>query len=227
MARSALAVVIPCHNEASTLGAVVRVACRHADVIVVDDRSTDDSRQVASDNGAQVIASAAPGYDGALETGLRRAWADGYGFVVTMDADGEHDPALVAQFRLAWEGGADLVCGFRPRPQRLAEYIVGALGSGLFQIRDLLCGMKGYSRPVLERYFDSKLPLSINMTPAVLWRRAGGGCVQIAVTGEARTGAPRFARAIRANWMILRAFQSTLFHTGAEPPVRDLQKAGR
>jgi glycosyltransferase involved in cell wall biosynthesis len=213
MARSQLAVVIPCHNEAATLGEVVRVACRFADVIVVDDRSTDGSKAVARANGARVIAAAASGYDGALETGLACAFDGGYDFVVTMDADGEHDPALVEPFRLALQGGAHLVCGVRPRPQRAAEHVVGMAGQAMFQVRDLLCGMKGYARPVLELYFDSGLGLSINMTPAVLWRRAGGSHVQIAVTGERRADAPRFGRALKANWAILRAFKTTLTHT--------------
>ena len=91
MDRSDLAVVIPCHNEAATIGEVVREARRHADVIVVDDRSTDGSGQAARAGGARVVDSASRGYDGALDTGLRQAWTDGYRFVVTMDADGEHD----------------------------------------------------------------------------------------------------------------------------------------
>jgi glycosyltransferase involved in cell wall biosynthesis len=213
MVRRPLAVVIPCHNEAATLGEVVAGACRFADVFVVDDRSTDASRDVATANGAEVIASAKPGYDGAIETGLARAFADGYAFVVTLDADGEHDPACVGAFDHAFQGGAELVCGVRVKPQRAAEHVVAAVSRRLFQIDDLLCGMKGYSRPVLQRYFDSGLGLAINMTPAVLWRRAGGAHGQVAVTGRIRADAPRFGRAMKANWRILSAFQAMLVQT--------------
>jgi glycosyltransferase involved in cell wall biosynthesis len=213
MVRRRLAVVIPCHNEAATLGPVVAGACRFADVLVVDDRSTDASREVARANGATVVASAKPGYDGAIETGLACAFDEGYAFVVTLDADGEHDPACVEAFDLAFNGGADLVCGVRAKPQRAAEYVVAAVGRRLFQIDDLLCGMKGYSHPVLQRYFDSGLSLAINMAPAVLWRRDGGAHAQVAVTGRVRTDAPRFGRALRANWRILRAFQALLVQT--------------
>jgi len=215
MVRRPLAVVIPCHNEAATLGDVVAGACRFADVFVIDDRSTDGSRDVAIANGAQVVASARPGYDGALETGLARAFAEGYAFVVTLDADGEHDPACIEAFNLAFEGGADLVCGVRAKPQRAAEHVVAAIGRRLFQIDDLLCGMKGYSRPVLQRYLDSGLDLAINMTPAVLWRRAGGAHAQVQITGRIRADAPRFGRALRANWKILRAFQAMLVQTAS------------
>jgi glycosyltransferase involved in cell wall biosynthesis len=213
MVRRTIAVVIPCRNEAATLGAVVAGACRFGDVFVIDDRSTDASREVAIAHGASVMASAKPGYEGAIETGLARAFADGYAFVVTLDADGEHDPACIEAFDLAFQRGAELVCGVRARPQRAAEYLVAAVGRRLFQIDDLLCGMKGYARPVVQTYFDSGLGLAINMTPAVLWRRAGGAHAQVAVTGRTRADAPRFGRALRANWAILRAFQSTLAHT--------------
>lgn len=210
MARSSLAVVIPCHNEATTLGEVVRIAARQADVLVVDDRSTDDSCDVARTNGAKVLQAAAPGYDGALETGLRAALADGYLHAITLDADGEHDPALVATFRAALERGAPLVCGVRQEPQRFAEHIVGHVGQACFGVRDLLCGMKGYSRPVLQRHFDSGLPLLINMSPTVAWQRAGGRFEQITVTGTPRRDTPRFGRRLQANLAILRDFARVL-----------------
>lgn len=215
MDRPSLAVVIPCHNEAATLEAVLRRAAGHGALLVVDDRSSDGSAAIAQACGAQVLASSRPGYDGALETGLRRAFEDGYRFVVTMDADGEHDPEVLADFDRAFRNGADLVCGYRRRPQRAAEYLVAGVANARFQVRDLLCGMKGYSRPVLERFFASGLPLSINMTPTILWRRLGGAHAQVKVTGTLRTDAPRFGRALRANWAILREFNLAMAATHA------------
>lgn len=188
------------------MGDLVRAAAVDADVLVVDDRSTDSSREIAAANGARVLQAACPGYDGALDTGLRKAFADGYVWVVTMDGDGEHDPALVARFREILQQGSPLVCGVRRRPQRVAEYIVAALGRMLFGTKDLLCGMKGYSRPVLERHFDSGAALAINMAPVIGWRRAGGAFVEVAVTGTPRKDRPRFARALDANRTILMAF---------------------
>ena len=213
MDRPPLAVVIPCHNEAATLEPVLRGAGRHGDLLVVDDRSTDGSAEIARACGARVLTPGRPGYDGALETGLRLAFDEGYPFVATMDADGEHDPATLAAFATAFAAGADLVCGVRARPQRAAEYLVAAVGQARFGIGDPLCGMKGYSRPLLERYFASGLPLSVNMAPAILWRRLGGGHAQVEVTGTPRTDAPRFGRALRANWTILKAFNAVLAST--------------
>lgn len=209
MVRSELAIVIPCHNEADTLGAVVKEAVRHGRVFVVDDRSTDGSAKIAADAGATVLAAQGRGYDAALTTGLRHVHAQGFKFAVTIDADGEHDPKLIKTFRARMTTNP-LVLGVRPKKQRIAEAVVGFAALSQFGVADILCGMKGYTRPVLETWIASGAPLNINMTPAVLWRAKGGGFDEIPVTGTPRPGRPRFGRAIGANWAILRAYARAL-----------------
>jgi GT2 family glycosyltransferase len=86
-------IVIPVHNEAGTIGDVVRGAARHGDVLVVDDGSTDGSSEVASSAGADVIRLTRRGGKGAaLRRGLTEALARDAQRVVTMDGDGQHDP---------------------------------------------------------------------------------------------------------------------------------------
>ena len=206
MDRSRPLVVIPCHNEAVTLGPVVATASRWADVLVVDDRSTDHSADVARAAGADVVPSDHPGYDGALTTGLAFAWAQGREAVVTLDADGEHDPDLVPAFTGALAAGAELVCGRRVRRNRLSEHILGLAGEGLMGVADPLCGMKGYSGALLARWFASGLALRVNMAPMMLSRMAGQPFAQVTVTGTPRHDAPRFGRALHANLALLRSF---------------------
>ena len=128
MDRSRLAAVIPCHNEAATLGPVVSRALAFATVLVVDDRSTDGSAELARSLGAEALPSTRPGYDGALDTGLRSALMRGFDYVVTLDADGEHDPGKLAGFIALFEAGETLVCGVRPTPQRAAEHLAAWAG---------------------------------------------------------------------------------------------------
>lgn len=210
MDRSRLAAVIPCHNEAATLGPVVSRALAYATVLVVDDRSTDGSADLARSLGAEALPSSRPGYDGALDTGLRAALERGFAYVVTLDADGEHDPGKLADFIALFERGEALVCGVRPAPQRAAEHVAAWAGRALLGIHDPLCGMKGYARPVLEGYASSGAPLLVNMAPAVLWRRAGGAVANLPIDGERRVGRPRFGRVLKANWTILQAFAAAL-----------------
>ena len=206
MDRSRPLAVIPCHNEAATLGAVVAGAARFADVLVVDDRSTDDSAAVARAAGAEVIPSLSPGYDGALTTGLTAAAAADRSAVITLDADGEHDPALIPAFAEALAAGADLVCGRRLRKNRAAEHGLGLVARALFGVEDPLCGMKGYSGALVARWRDSGLPLRVNLAPMMLSRLQGRPFAQIPVTGEPRSDAPRFGRALRANLALVDAF---------------------
>jgi GT2 family glycosyltransferase len=86
-------IVIPVHNEAGSIGDVVRGAARHGDVLVVDDGSTDGSSEVAASAGADVIRFTRRGGKGAaLRRGLTEALARDAQRVVTMDGDGQHDP---------------------------------------------------------------------------------------------------------------------------------------
>jgi hypothetical protein len=104
-------VVIPARDEAASIGDVVTQALAHGgiDVLVIDDGSSDDTAAIARRSGAAVIrAPLRQGAWGATQTGIRHAVRHGYAGVVTMDADGQHEPAHLP--RLFEAGvGADVV----------------------------------------------------------------------------------------------------------------------
>src|SRR5262245_38191027 len=86
-------VVIPVHNEASTIAAVVVAARTYLPVIVVDDASDDGSGQLAAASGATVLTlSRQRGKGAALRRGFAEALRQGADAVVTLDGDGQHDP---------------------------------------------------------------------------------------------------------------------------------------
>jgi len=108
--------VIPAHDEAPRISAVVAAASEHVPVIVVDDGSTDATAERAREAGADVIEQRPnQGKGTALRTGFRRAIADGADAILTLDADGQHDPAEIPRFLAAWAGPPqpDLVVGRR------------------------------------------------------------------------------------------------------------------
>jgi glycosyltransferase involved in cell wall biosynthesis len=110
--------LIPGYEEAPRIGAVVEAARRHLPVLVVDDGSSDDTAANAEAAGAVVIRQRPnQGKGAALRAGFRRALDEGWDAVVTLDADGQHDPDEVPRFVAAF--GAPGASG--PRP----ELIIG------------------------------------------------------------------------------------------------------
>ena len=86
-------IVIPVLDEAATIGDVVAGARRHAEVIVVDDGSRDDSASLAGAAGAAVVRhSRRAGKGAALASGIAAARERGADVVVTLDGDGQHAP---------------------------------------------------------------------------------------------------------------------------------------
>jgi glycosyltransferase involved in cell wall biosynthesis len=112
----ALAVLLAHDEEACIARTVreVRQALPGADVLVVDDGSADGTAREARAAGALVARHPINlGVSAAEATGLTYADRHGYGAVVRMDGDGQHDPAFAAALLAAVEEGADLVVGTR------------------------------------------------------------------------------------------------------------------
>jgi glycosyltransferase involved in cell wall biosynthesis len=110
-------VLIPAHDEAPRITAVVAGAVRHRPVLVVDDGSSDVTAEVARAAGATVLQQRPnQGKGAALRAGFRYALDAGVEAVVTLDGDGQHDPAEIPKFLgpdADEPGGAELVIGER------------------------------------------------------------------------------------------------------------------
>jgi len=139
--------VIPAHDEAPRIAAVVTGTAAYLPVLVVDDGSSDGTAQVAREAGAEVQERRPnAGKGAALRAGFRHALEAGYDGALTLDGDGQHDPADIPAFLAAFAGAApgaggeparagaleppDLVVGRRdfahmPPTRRLANSIGG------------------------------------------------------------------------------------------------------
>ena len=142
-------IVIPARDEAVTIGSVIGAirAQGFPDIVVVDDDSRDDTAAIASAAGARVLRAPLPqGAWGAMQTGIRYAVRNGYPCVVTMDADGQHEPAYLEQLLKAGET-ADVVIGAYPargsRLRRLAWAYFKFLTD--FNFEDLTSGFRYYN----------------------------------------------------------------------------------
>jgi glycosyltransferase involved in cell wall biosynthesis len=100
--------VIPAHDEAPRVGPVVRGALQALPVVVVDDGSDDETADVARRAGATVLVQRPnQGKGAALRAGFRYALELGAEAVVTLDADGQHDPAEIPSLLAARLAGGD------------------------------------------------------------------------------------------------------------------------
>ncbi len=154
-----IAVVIPIFNEACAIGSVLEETRKHGDyiLIVVDDGSSDDSFVHASAHGALALRHKLNrGKGAAVKTGIMAANLLEADVIVTMDGDGQHDPAdIMALVIPIIEGKVDVVLGSRlmnrekmPWPKVVANYIgniITWLLYGLF-VSDSQSGFRAYSK---------------------------------------------------------------------------------
>jgi glycosyltransferase involved in cell wall biosynthesis len=95
--------LVPGYEEGPRIGRVVASASRHLPVLVVDDGSTDDTASAAEAAGARVIRQVPnAGKGAALRAGFRLALDEGWDAVLTLDADGQHDPDEMPRFIAAF-----------------------------------------------------------------------------------------------------------------------------
>src|SRR5512136_429823 len=96
---TAIVAVIPARNEARTIGPLVAAVRAKLPVVVIDDGSTDETAALARKSGADVVSHSTNLRKGAaLKTGFSWALSKGFDAVITMDADGQHDPADLDKF---------------------------------------------------------------------------------------------------------------------------------
>jgi glycosyltransferase involved in cell wall biosynthesis len=161
--RDATWVVIACFNEQGAVGGVVSELRQHGlNVVVVDDGSKDESSARAAEAGAHTLKHLVNrGQGAALQTGIAFALRKGARFVVTFDADGQHDPNdLPAMLLPIAAGEVDICLGSRflgeahnmPATRRImlkGAVIFTRITSGL-RLTDAHNGLRAFSRQAAE-----------------------------------------------------------------------------
>lgn len=145
--HATVSAVIPAYNEEETVEAVVKGTLGYVDeVIVVDDGSTDDTARIAEEAGARVLRQRNAGVLKATERGLREATGD---VIVTLDADGQHDPSEIPMLvEPILRGEADLVMGVRPELPYLSERVLTWLTSMRVPVGDASTGFRAVTRGI-------------------------------------------------------------------------------
>ncbi|MGD0949783.1 MAG: glycosyltransferase family 2 protein [Candidatus Binatia bacterium] len=166
--RYEVSVILPCLNEAETVGACVTKAVTtlrrlglHGEVVVVDNGSTDGSPEIAEGCGARVVHEARRGYGSALMRGADEARAP---FIIMADADDSYDLTDLERFIAPLRAGADMVMGSRRRGRIepgampwLHRWIGNPLLSGILNflfhasVSDAHCGMRAFTKDAYRR----------------------------------------------------------------------------
>jgi glycosyltransferase involved in cell wall biosynthesis len=157
--------LIPAFNEQYHLGQVLTGARRYLPALVVDDGSTDQTGSVAETGGAILVRQTPnQGKGAALRTGFRYALEHGFQAVVTLDADGQHDPHEIPAFLDYYlQYHTDLIIGARDfskiPPIRRVANTLGRLSFSWALGQSILDNQSGYrllSRRMLQAVLSSQ-----------------------------------------------------------------------
>jgi glycosyltransferase involved in cell wall biosynthesis len=207
-------IVIPARNEEKTIRTVVqgiKSIQPRDEVVVVDDASTDATASTALAAGATVLSLVLRlGAWGAIQTGIRYALDKGCQTVITMDADGQHEPAYVnALLQPILTGQADVVIGACPdrvsRARRCAWSYFRLL-TGL-KLEDITSGFRAYNLTAIKILASAEASLIDYQDVGVLLilRRQGLRTVEVQVPmGVRTTGVSRVFSSwwVVANYML-------------------------
>src|SRR5262245_48454002 len=217
-----VSVVIPCLNEANSLGLCIEKARKsfadaglRGEVVVADNGSTDGSIEIAQTAGARVIPVAQRGYGSALKAGIRAARG---AFIVMGDADDSYDFSEVPRFVEQWRKGSEVVMGNRfageikPGAMPWHHKYLGNPGltmvlNVLFRsgIHDSHCGMRGFTRDVFERMDLRSSGMEFASEFVIKAAQIGAKTSEIPITlWKDKRGRPPHLRSFRDGWRHLR-----------------------
>ena len=169
MAEPELSILMPCLNEARTLGACISKAQNFlkkngvsGEVIVADNGSTDGSIEIAAELNARVVNVPVRGYGAALAAGIEAAKGK---YVIMGDSDESYDFSALTPFIDKLRQGYDLVMGNRfsggiapgampPMHRYFGNPLLTALGRLFFSCKesgDFYCGLRGFRKDAVQR----------------------------------------------------------------------------
>lgn len=187
--------VIPCLNEENFIADIVSKSLPHVDrVLVIDDGSTDATSSMARKAGAEIISHATRrGAGAATRSGFEEAIKLGADIVVTLDGDGQHNPAEIPLLLLPLlQGQADLVIGSRfiehktniPYYRKFGVDIITwmyNLGSKV-RVTDAQSGFRAHSRKLLESVAITHDDFSFSVEVLVKARKKGFRIAEVPVS---------------------------------------------
>lgn len=157
-----IAAVMPAYNEAKTITWAVTETKKYSDkVIVVDDCSSDNTAALAKQAGAVVIRHGANlGLGASLRTGFAKALEINADAIITIDADGQHDPHDIPKFLEKINKGCGFVLGERnlskyPFVKKFGNFFLNSATNFISgtSLKDTESGFRAFSREALQKLY--------------------------------------------------------------------------
>lgn len=158
--------ILPCLNEEKTLDFCIEEIKNYiaktdlnAEILVSDNNSTDNSREIAKKNGARVVIAKEKGYGSALINGTNNAYGK---YCIMGDSDGSYDFSNLSDFINGVRNGYDLVVGNRflggieknamPFSHKIGVNFLSSFANLFFHtpIKDYHCGLRAYNTQKLR-----------------------------------------------------------------------------
>lgn len=197
MKNTSLAIIIPAFNESETIVDMIFSVQKYGDVIIVNDGSTDSTIESVKTTSAILISHKKNiGYEAALSTGFEYAFNNGYSYTITTDADGELDSLAIPEVLKILRKNTMIVVCSRNVKNRIIETIFGVLSNMVWSVSDPLCGMKGYSYNLYEKYgfFDRRKMIGTELLACAL--RDGIPINEVPIKVSKREGESRYGGAL-------------------------------
>jgi len=218
-----LTILMPCLNEEETIAFCIREAWRYveasqleAEILIVDNRSTDGSAQIARELGARVVAEEKCGYGNAIQAGIQAAQGK---YIIMGDCDGSYDFTNLEPFIEKLESGYSLVVGNRMCREMEKDAMpffhrylgvpflswVARKRFGIKEVQDFHCGQRGFCRKTAQDLQFRTDGMEFATEMIVEFAAAGARIceIPIALRRDKRSGSSHL-RPLRDGWRHLR-----------------------
>ena len=217
-------IIIPAYNEAESLRGVIerlRSTCPQYDYIIVNDGSTDETKELCEKNGYNVINHTVnKGLAEAVRTGMKYALENGYDAALQFDADGQHLSEYInSMVNCMKESGCDIVIGSRFLNSKMPFRLRTLGGKIIFhavrhaanaELSDPTSGMRLFSADIMSLFIENKHFTPEPDTLAFLIRM-GADIREVKVTMEDRMAGQSYLTPINATKYMFKMIKSILY----------------
>lgn len=219
-----LLIIIPAYNEAESLRGVIerlRSTCPQYDYIIVNDGSTDETKELCEKNGYNVINHTVnKGLAEAMRTGMKYALENDYDAALQFDADGQHLSEYInSMVNCMKESGCDIVIGSRFLNSKMPFRLRTLGGKIIFhavrhaanaELSDPTSGMRLFSADIMSLFIENKHFTPEPDTLAFLIRM-GADIREVKVTMEDRMAGQSYLTPINATKYMFKMIKSILY----------------